>query len=142
MTQPQPDAALRSWTFELPLHRPLTLNGSRGQHFARARLVKTVRWRAKLGAIEAGIPPCARVAVELHYAPRDRRRRDPFNLIATLKPVEDGIVDAGVIPDDTPQYSEPTVPVIDTPTGQPGRLYVVVHELPAVHNVDSTEVQR
>lgn len=123
------DTRGRTWTFELPLHKPLSLNGSRGQHYARARLVKTVRWRAKVAAIEARIPACGRVAIELHYAPRDLRRRDPFNLVATLKPVEDGIVDAGVIPDDTPQYSEPTVPVIDEPTGQPGRLYVVVREL-------------
>lgn len=132
MTTNQEEAALRSWTYELNTHRPLTLNGSRGQHYARARLVKALRWRSKLGAINAGIPPCARVAVELHYAPRDRRRRDPMNLVATLKPVEDGVVDAGVIPDDTPQYSEPTVPVVDEPTGEAGRLYVVVRELEPV----------
>lgn len=130
MTQPDAGTAPRTWTFELPLHRPLSLNGSRGQHYARARLVKTVRWRAKLAATEARIPACARVAIELHYAPRDRRRRDP------VQPDRDPQAGGGrhrrrgrEIPDDTPLYSEPTVPVIDEPTGQPGRLYVVVREL-------------
>jgi crossover junction endodeoxyribonuclease RusA len=129
MSNHQQETTLRTWTYDLNLAKPLTLNGSRGQHFARARKVKHLRWLSRTGAAAAGIPRCARVAVELHYAPRDRRRRDPFNLIATLKPVEDGLVDAGVIPDDTPAFSEPTVPVIDPPTGQPGRLYVVVREL-------------
>lgn len=91
--------------------------------------VKELRRLAWARACEAKIPPLGRVAIELHYEPRDKRRRDPFNLIATLKPLEDGIVDAGVIPDDTPQYSQPTVPVIHEPTGQLGRMYVVIREL-------------
>jgi crossover junction endodeoxyribonuclease RusA len=122
----------RTWTLDLPHGLPpLTLNGQRGQHFARARKVKVFRTAINAEARRQQVPPLARVAVELHYAPRDRRRRDPMNLVATLKPCEDGVVDAGVIPDDTPQYSEPTVPVIDPPTGEPGRLYVVLRELPA-----------
>lgn len=122
---------LRTWTYDLRFAKPLTLNGSRRNHFAHARAVKSLRWCSRIGATEAGIPPCRRVAVELHYAPRDQRRRDPMNLVASLKPIEDGVVDAGVIPDDTPEFSEPTVPVIDEPTGKLGRLYVVVRELVA-----------
>ncbi len=34
----------------------------------------------------------------------DRRRRDPHNFVATVKPVVDGLVDAGLWPDDTPEY--------------------------------------
>lgn len=119
----------RSWTLDLGHTAPLRLNGSRRGHYAHARNVKAFRHRAAWLAREARIPSLERIAVELHYAPKDRRRRDPMNLVATLKPVEDGIVDAGVIPDDTPQYSVPTVPVIDDSTGQPGRLYVVIREV-------------
>lgn len=122
---------MRSWTLELGELAPLRLNGSRRGWHAHARLVKMFRHRAAWLARDAGVPRLERVSIELHYAPRDRRRRDPLNLVATLKPVEDGIVDAGVIPDDTPQYSVPTMPVIDEPTGQPGRLYVVVTEVAA-----------
>ncbi|AYD89689.1 hypothetical protein D5R93_05835 [Actinomyces lilanjuaniae] len=40
----------------------------------------------------------ARLAVEIAFP--DRRRRDPHNFMATVKPIVDGLVDAGVLPDD------------------------------------------
>lgn len=122
---------MRTWTLDIGQRAPLTLNGQRRSPYAHARAVKVLRRIAWVRAEEAKIPALQRIAVELHYAPRDRRRRDAMNLVATLKPVEDGIVDAGVIPDDTAQFSQPTVPVIDPPTGQPGRLYVIIRELEA-----------
>ena len=132
MTSPPAPAPARSWTIELPLARPLSLNGR--QHWrAKARDVRSVRAAAAALARAARVPPLERAAVELHYIPRDRRRRDALNLVATLKPVEDGIVDAGVVPDDTAQYVEPTMPVLDPPAraSRYGRLYVVVRELVA-----------
>lgn len=120
---------LRTWTLQLGERTPLSMNGQRRGPHAHARKVKEYRRLAAYLAIQAKIPPLDRIVVELHHAPRHQRRRDPMNLVATLKPVEDGIVDAGVIPDDTPQYSIPTVPIIDEPTGQPGRLYVVIREV-------------
>jgi crossover junction endodeoxyribonuclease RusA len=109
--------------------KSLSANGSRGNHYARAALVRSWREAARALARGENIPALGKVAIELHYAPKDKRRRDPFNLVPTLKPIEDGIVDAGVIPDDTPEFSVPTVPVIDPPTGKPGRVYVIVREL-------------
>ena len=120
---------MRTWTLDLGERPPLSLNGQRRNPYTHARMVKQFRRLAWARACEAKIPRLGRVAVELHYAPRDRRRRDALNLVATLKPIEDGIVDAGVIPDDTAEFSQPTVPVIDAPTGQLGRLYVIVREL-------------
>jgi crossover junction endodeoxyribonuclease RusA len=125
---------VRTWTLDLPtVLRPLSLNGSRGQHYARARKTKQIRLAAWAAAEQARIPSLGRISIELHYAPRDRRRRDALNLVATLKPVEDGIVDARVVPDDTAEFVQPTMPVIDPPTGQPGRLYVIVRELEPLH---------
>lgn len=122
---------MREWVLELPFTRPLSLNG-RGNYYTRARQIKAFRNAGWGLAMQAKIPPLSRIAVELHYAPRDGRRRDSLNLVATLKPIEDGIVDAGVIVDDTPAYSEPTMPVIDPPIGgKTGRLYVIVRELPS-----------
>jgi crossover junction endodeoxyribonuclease RusA len=122
----------RVWRLDFPYTRPLTLNAR--QHWsAKQRAVRHWRQTAKFLALQAKIPPLERVAVELHYCPRDSRRRDPLNLVATLKPIEDGIVDAGVIPDDTPRWSEPTMPMLDpadsTATVQ---LYVLVRELAPV----------
>lgn len=122
----------REWRLDLPYRTPpLSLNGARGNHYAQARTVKQVRQLAHLQCLAQKIPALGRCTIELHYAPTDNRRRDPHNLVATLKSIEDGIVDAGVVPDDTPEYVPPTTPVIDPPTGKPGRLYVVVRELVA-----------
>lgn len=52
------------------------------------------------------------ITVRLHWRPRDNRRRDPSNTIATQKPAIDGIVDAGLVPDDTPEYVDELMPRI------------------------------
>ena len=52
--------------------------------------------------------------------------RDDENLVATLKPACDGLVDAGVVVDDTPQYMAKEMPVI-VPPPEPGpRCWLVV----------------
>lgn len=118
----------RVWRIDLPQTRPLSLNGR--EHWRiKAKRVKELRDTACLLVKAAGVPKLQRIRVELHYAPRDKRRRDPLNLVATLKPIEDGIVDAGIVPDDTPEFVTPTMPVIDAPTGkQTGLLYVLIRE--------------
>lgn len=123
----------RVWRLVLPMTAPLSLNG-RQHHMVKHRAVAQVRRDAALLARAAKIPPLPRIALELHYCPRSRRRRDELNLVATLKPFEDGIVDAGVIPDDTREWSEPTMPVLDPPDGSATatRLYVLLFELPAL----------
>ena len=42
----------------------------------------------------------------------DRRRRDPHNFAPTLKHVIDGLVDAGLWPDDTPEYVRTLEPAL------------------------------
>ncbi len=116
------------WELEMPFTAPLSLN-DRLNH--TVRWVKTKPWRkaAKELAVEAGIPPCRRITIELFYTPRDDRARDPLNLVASLKAVEDGIVDAGVIPDDSSRYHTSVMPQI-TQKGplRPGknRIWVVI----------------
>lgn len=119
--------SVREWRIDLPLTKPLSLN-SRQHYMVKAREVAQLRNDVRFLVKAAGIPPLPCVQIELHYAPRDSRRRDSLNLIATLKPCEDAVVDEGVIPDDTPEFSVPTMPVIDPPTGTAGRLYLLVRE--------------
>jgi len=71
---------------------------------------------------------CWRVKATLTYYPRDKRRRDATNLVATYKAVIDGMVDAGVILDDTPEYLVEVMPVIAAPDGDP-RLILTIEEL-------------
>ncbi len=120
-----------SWVLELPFTTPLSLN-DRAHWRAKAAVTKT--WRdAALVLIRAQrVPACGRVRVALFYTPVDNRARDPLNLVASLKAVEDGIVDAGVIPDDSMRYHTSVMPVITAkgplrPSGN--RLWVVLTRL-------------
>lgn len=103
------------------------LNANDRMHWRqKAALTKAVRettaWRVKA----EGCPPAAHLTVRLHYAPGDRRkRRDPANLCATSKPAIDGLVDAGLVPDDTPEWVTELMPVIE-PGPQPRRLWLEV----------------
>lgn len=118
----------RTWTLTLPTGRPLTLNDR--QHWApRARQVRQLRADVAVLARAARIPACQRIAVELHYAPPDRRRRDADNLVATSKVCVDGLVKpAGIVPDDTPEYVESLMPVLDPPS-RPARLWLIVQDI-------------
>jgi crossover junction endodeoxyribonuclease RusA len=99
----------------------------RTEHRVKAQLRRDVALLARA----ARIPSLPRISVELHYAPRDRRRRDPINLAPTAKVAEDALVDAGVVPDDTPEFVEPTPAVIDPPDPRrTHRLWLVVRERP------------
>lgn len=42
---------------------------------------------------------------------KQMRRRDPHNYFPTVKPLVDGLVDAGVWPDDTPEFVETREPL-------------------------------
>lgn len=77
---------------------PLTAN--QRMHWAeKARITKQLRTIAKAKTV--GMPPVeGRVAVTLVWQVTDRRRRDPDNIAPTLKPLIDGLRDAGVLPED------------------------------------------
>lgn len=84
------------------------LNLNDRMHWApQARLIETWRFWAKIVGRSYGSPKLLRrgpsiVTVELPVP--DKRRRDPHNYIATVKPIIDGLVDAGLWPDDTPEW--------------------------------------
>jgi crossover junction endodeoxyribonuclease RusA len=117
----------REWVLDLTISKPLSMN-DRAHWRVKAKQTKQVRVDAWTAAKDA-VPALTRFTVELHYVPRDKRRRDPENLIATLKPFVDGLIDAGVAPDDCPPYYTTTMPVVDPPNGKGGRLYAIVREL-------------
>ena len=118
----------RTWTLRLSpddTKPPLSLN-DRSHWRKKAAITKRVRdWVCQNAWYT--VPACSAIAVELHYVPRDARRRDRDNLVATLKPCMDGLVDAGVIPDDTPEYVDWSVH-IDPPNRADPHLYLVIRE--------------
>lgn len=95
----------------LPPAHPMNMNDrTHWRAYARQR----GKWRAAAGAAVLAadldrLPP-ADIHVELPVP--GNRRRDPHNWYPTVKHIVDGLVDAGVWPDDTPEYlttHEPTL---------------------------------
>lgn len=84
---------------------------------------KTVRDAIHYAAKKIG--PARHITVQLRYRPGDNRRRDGSNLMPTQKPAVDGLVRAGIVPDDTAEYVTEHTPVIDTGPG-PRRLWLTV----------------
>lgn len=106
---------------------PLNANQRWGHWAQRAKVVREVRFEASLRARSAGIGRRERIEFELHYQPRDKRRRDRGNLMPTHKACLDGVVDAGVVPDDSPEFVEERMPVIHPAVkGERGRMWFVM----------------
>jgi crossover junction endodeoxyribonuclease RusA len=118
----------RQWVLELPYTKPpLSLNDR--MHWARkAKLARELRRWTRVLADAHNIPRLTHARVELHYHPRDRRRRDADNLYATVKPCVDGLRDAGVIDDDDMAHVTHLQPVIEPATGGAGRLELHIYE--------------
>lgn len=117
----------QTWVIRLPLARPLTLNAR--QHWAvKAREVRQLRGDTLLLLRSQRIGHHDRVDVALTYYPKDRRRRDSDNLVATLKVACDAMIDAQIVDDDDPAHMVKHMPVIAAPDGDP-RLELTVTPL-------------
>ena len=110
------------YRLRMPWPRPPLAANDRRHRMAHAKLVAQVRRVAGWAVKGASIPACAHVTVGLVYVPAISRKRDGGeNYADTLKAVIDGIVDAGVVPDDTPEYVTRLMPVVaPVDRGDPG----------------------
>ncbi|MGK9222045.1 MULTISPECIES: hypothetical protein [unclassified Microbacterium] len=88
---------------------PLSMN-YRMHHHVKAKI--TADLRAQAAARAASFPASRHVEVQLTWVVTDKRRRDEENIVATLKPLCDGLVDAGVVPDDVPAFMTKLMPSI------------------------------
>lgn len=125
---------------------PLSLNdrprhwAARGAQVARVReqAAELCRERIADGSLDVLEPV---VVTLVWYAPT-RAKRDSDNPVATLKPVCDGLVDAGLVPDDTPEWMDKRPVQIVYRKNEPGvelhietwaevveRAAVAIHEL-------------
>lgn len=76
----------------------------------RADATKWWRTRAAWAAREARVRQLPRSLITVELPVRDSRRRDPHNYLPTVKAIIDGLVDAGVWPDDNPTWVAVTEP--------------------------------
>ena len=116
-----------SKTIVLPWTKPLLNLNSRQHWSVKARDTDAVRSVTAL--LCRDFAKADKVRVLLSYTPRDKRRRDADNLVGMLKPICDGIVDAGVVPDDTPEFMVKEMPVINAPEGKHARMELLVEAI-------------
>lgn len=87
--------------------RPWTTNSERRwNRYRRAEEVKEWRGAFQLLARNAQIPALTKIAVHATPIMPDRNFQDTAACNPAVKAAIDGIVDAGVIPDDTPEFLE------------------------------------
>lgn len=100
------------YEIDVPIPLKMSLN-DRPNRWQKARQTRALRelagWKAR--ALRIG-PQAERIDVGLIWAVTTGHRRDEENLVATLKPLCDGLVDAGVVPDDTPEFMRKLMPEI------------------------------
>lgn len=118
-----------SWTIRLPYTTPPLAMNDRMHWAKKAAITKEVRSTTATLTRVLHIPACQRIHVTLHYVPRDSRRRDPEGLVATQKPCIDGLVDAGIVADDSPEYLTWSPPVIDPANSNEPHLYLLIEEI-------------
>lgn len=115
------------YTIPLTFTKP-PLNMNQRMHWAqKAKITKAIRHEAMVRCRAARIRKSKHITVQLHYQPRDNRRRDADNIAPTLKALCDGVVDAGVVPDDTPDYMTKIMPTIHPAIkGQDGKMWLEI----------------
>lgn len=118
------------WRLRLPYERPpLSLN-QRLHWAAKARLTKQVRERVAWLCLAEHLPRgLDRIEVLLVVHPKDRRRRDGDNYVATLKPCLDGLVDHGLVPDDNSDHVRFGVVIAGVDRADP-RVELVIRPAP------------
>ena len=120
----------REFTIEMPPGlKLLSLNG-RYHWSERSRRTAALKKAAWALALHQKIPPLGPVRIEVEFEPPDNRRRDADNAAtASGKPCIDGLVAAGVLPDDSPQYVRYVTYRVGQTFAPKGRIVLVITEL-------------
>lgn len=125
--QLQTDTLGPSFTFVLDYARPPLSANDRLHWGTRAALTATLRQVAAWHAKRLRMPQYPVIRVTLVWVVKDRRRRDGGeNITPTLKPIIDGLVDAGVVVDDDRHHVIRDMPFIRFEEGAMPHLEVTV----------------
>lgn len=108
-------------------------------YHARRRLIQAWRMSGEHHARDARLPRLERAHIVAELCFTDKRRRDPANWYPTVKAAVDGLVDAGVLRDDSTEYLVgpdmrlgPPVPRSNGRKQGGGVLVLHIFELPAM----------
>lgn len=125
--QVQTDAVGPTFTIDLDYARPPITANDRTHWRRKADLTRRLRRAAAEAAKQHRIPEYPRIRVSLVWVVRDRRRRDGGeNIAPTLKPLIDGLVDAGVVSDDDQHHVIRDMPTIRYEQGSAPHLELTI----------------
>jgi crossover junction endodeoxyribonuclease RusA len=93
---------VNSYLVEMPIGMQL-INANDRDHW-RKSAGKTATIRSVARGQAKGIPRLGKVKIKVIYYAPDNRRRDTTNLFPSVKAAVDGIVDAGVLKDDSDKF--------------------------------------
>lgn len=124
---------MTTWTLVAPWPKPLTSLNDR-LHWA---VVKKATLRCRDWAMDTAtaelIPPLEHCIVEMIWTVPDKRVRDEENSMLDFKAICDGLVNAGIVPDDVPKYMTKLMPVIEYVKGAKGvRVNITGDPVPVV----------
>jgi len=117
--------ATTTYRLALPWSRPPLTENSRLHHFPKAKLIREIRETGGWLVKQAKIPPVGFCEVTLVWVPSCARNRDDDNPTPTIKALADGIVDAGIVPDDSTKHMRRNPTVIDEPSKNPGMWLII-----------------
>lgn len=115
-------------TFEIPLKTPSLNQWYSGGHWSKRKKVAD-EWHDAVWAVmrEKKIKPITDFPISVTYRFYMKRLLDPSNTITAPKLIEDGLVKAGIIPDDTARYIGRIV--LDAPEKGNDRVVVTIDTL-------------
>lgn len=113
---------------DLSFTRP-PLNLNQRMHWAqKAELTRDIRREVAVKArpLRDQFAP-GPIIVALHWQPKDNRRRDSDNPVLSAKACFDGLVDAGLVADDTPDQMLKLMPIIHPAVkGEPASCWLEI----------------
>lgn len=123
--RPDPREQVTEWRMKLPFDEgkpPLSLNDRYSHYMVKAKRIDTVKKAVRRAVTDADVPHLPFVHVEMRYRPATNRFRDIDNLVATLKPIIDGLHQpdahsgyAPVVDGDDPRYVSWSQPILVPP---------------------------
>lgn len=111
-------------TVETPWQAPPLTANQRYHWRKKAAITSDIRQWARLLFRTTYLQ--APITVQLDWHVPDKRRRDVDNAVPTLKAICDGLVDAGLVPDDTPADMDKRMPRIIYSPDSPKRLVLTI----------------
>lgn len=121
--------AVESATLTYRYERPPLTSNQRAHWRTRQRWSKVLRVETAAKARAAGLTGLGRCRVTLTWYVTTRHRRDADNVVPTLKAMCDGLVDADVVPDDTPELMDKLMPRLEYEPAGTARLVLEVSRL-------------